>query len=109
MKEIIQSVLQAEKEAQKRLEDANRKAGEIKKECDRELAERNRRVKEELSADYQSRTAAIREELEKVFQEKLKAEESRFRLPLELNSQPYDGIVGKVSDLITGLPDSPGE
>lgn len=103
MKEVIESVIQVEKESETRLEDARRKAAEIKKECDRELAERTRTVKEKLAAEYHEKTTALRRELENLAREKVNVEKSLHEIPEDLNVEPYNSIVQDVVFVIAGL------
>ena len=102
MKEVIESIIQVEKESEERLDEARRKAVEIKKECDRELAERKRIVKEKLVAEYHEKTTALRQHLMDNAREKLEAEKSLHSIPENLKEEPYDSIVQDVVSVITG-------
>lgn len=103
MKEVIESVIQVEKESEKRLDEARQKAVEIKKECDREISERTRTVKERLAAEYHEKTDALRKQLEGRAREKLEAEKGANLIPDDLKEEPYNSIVQDVVSVIAGL------
>ena len=104
MKEVIESVIQVEKESEARLADARRKAGEIKKECDRELAEQTRLIKEKMTSAYQKKTALVREQLEGEYRKKVNCEKELYSSSVNLEDEPYNTIVEDVVDIIAASP-----
>ena len=104
MKEVIESVIQVEKESEARLADARKKAGEIKKECDRELAEQTRIIKEKMTSDYQEKIALVREKLEREYRKKVDCEKELYNHPVNLADEPYNTIVENVVEIIAASP-----
>ncbi len=104
MKEVIESVIQVEKESETRLADARRKAGDIKKECDRELAEQTRIFKEKMTSAYQEKIALVREQLEREYRKKVDCEKELYNHPVNLKDEPYNAIVESVVDIIAASP-----
>ncbi|OQY34518.1 MAG: hypothetical protein B6241_04415 [Spirochaetaceae bacterium 4572_59] len=103
MKDEIESIIQLEKESEKRLDDAHLKAAEIKKDCDREMAERTRTVKERLAAEYHEKTDALRKQLEGSAREKLDVEKGLHLIPDNLKEEPYTSIIDDVVSVIVGI------
>jgi vacuolar-type H+-ATPase subunit H len=104
MKEIIESVIQVEKESEARLTEARKQAGDIKKECDRELAEQTRIVKEKLTAAYQEKIGSAREKLEEEYRKKVESEKELYNRPVNLRDEPYNAIVENVVEIIAASP-----
>ena len=100
MKEVIESVIMVEKESEARLNEARKNAAEIKKECDRELADRSRIMKEKFAAEYRDNTAQIRNRLEAESRKRLEDEKNLHILPDNLKEEPYNAIVQDVVDVI---------
>jgi len=104
LKEIVNTVLKVEKEAEDRLAEARRQAAEIKKECDRELAERTRIVKDACAAEYHRNVREIRRELEQAAHDRLEEEKQQYGVHQDLSDEPFRSIVNDVVDIIAGTP-----
>lgn len=101
MKQIIEEVLQAEKNVSAILKDAREKAVEIKKATEKQMATDLSRAKEKAQEIAIEKTEAAKKESETICEEMLKTADKEKENFLAMHSDSVDTLVNKICSLVT--------